>query len=302
MRELRHLSFNAGAEGVRAAERLLATYDLGKAAKLHAGDSILKGYCTITLDAADARLPPLVADLEQFLGEPPLVRAERQYDDGELGAMAWLHLRVATAGLLGGVNLDQPYDIAASCPECGAGARAIPPVIADLARMGRKALDRTAHDGLVIVSDALATAIEQSDLTGVTLLPARSRSRRETDPGFRVLSLESTWSRMSGSSNVDRGHLCPVCGRSGYADDPRGVTELRYTQPPPHAADWNCSWEYFGDYRGSGNPRVPRVGGAPALIVSQRVRQLLTRQHVRQLRYEPIVFDSAIYRGDAPGA
>lgn len=292
MRELRHITFNAGTEGVPAAERLLAKYDLGRAATLHAGDSILKGYCRITLDAADPRLPLLVADLERLLGERPLVRAERQYDGAELDATPWLHLRVATAGLLGGVNLDQPYDAAASCRECGAGARPIPPVIADLSRMGRKALDRTAHDGLVIVTNALAAAMEQSDLTGVTFLPARRRSRKESDSGFRVLSIASTWPQLSGSSHVDRRHVCPVCGRGGHADVPHGVTELRYAEPPQQAADWNCTWEYFGDYGRSGDPRAQRVGGAPALIVSQGVRQLLQRQRVRQLLYEPIAFDS----------
>jgi hypothetical protein len=293
VRELRHIHFNAGAEGVPAVERLLAKYDLGDAAKLHAGASILKGYCTVTLDAADPRVPLLVADVERLVDEHPLVRAERQYDDAELAAMPWLHLRVATAGLLGGVNLDQPYDAAASCRECGAGARVIPPVIADLARMGRKALDRTAHDGHVIVTDALATAIEQSDLSGVAFLPARRRSRQQSDSGFRALSIVNTWPPLSGSAHVDRGHRCPVCGRGGHADLPYGVTELRYEEPPQRAADWNCTWEYFGDYRGSGNPRATRVGGAPALIVSQRVRQLLLRQRVRHVLFEPIFFESA---------
>ena len=159
--------------------------------------------------------------------------------------------------------------------------------------MGRKALDRTAHDGLVIVTDALATAIEQSDLTGVTFLPARRRSRQESDSGFRALSIASSWPALSAAAQVDRRHICPVCGRGGHTDVPHGVTELRYAEPPQQAADWNCTWEYFGDYRRSGDPRAKRVGGAPALIVSQGVRQLLQRQRVRQLRFEPILFESS---------
>src|SRR5206468_6826812 len=122
---------------------------------------------------------------------------------------------------------------------------------AELSKMGKKKLDRTAHDGFIIVTRDLASAIEREGFTGIAMLPARRRSPSTADAAYRALSITSTWPPLAASARIDRHQACPVCRRAGYFDLSDDVTELHYGCAPHDAADWNHTWEYFGDYRRS---------------------------------------------------
>jgi hypothetical protein len=91
-----------------------------------------------------------------------------------------------TAGLLGGTNLGQEFDYASACIVCGAGAQPVPPILADLVRMGTKQLDVTAHDGLIIVARDLAERLEQpvSRASNLCLFAVALRKHRTTHLGI----------------------------------------------------------------------------------------------------------------------
>jgi hypothetical protein len=237
----------------------------------------------------------LLDELEQ-LGASPGVRADREYTRRELDAFDWLVLRIRTAGLSGGINLQQPYDFAAACPLCGAGAAAIPPLIADLSRMGKKAIDQTAHDGHIVVSRALADAIRNTGLTGVEFLPTRRRSQKVPDEQCFWMNVTSEWGPMSPSRIVSVDDPCPECGRSGHYDAYSEVTEFRYASFPADVPDFNRTWEYFGLWRVPAHMEHlkdgPNVGGARMLIVSQRVRRCFQAAKVRGVSFDPVLPES----------
>lgn len=240
---------------------------------------------SVTLDVNDERLPRLLRELERA-GEKPHPRADRTYTRKELDTLEWLNLRIATAGLSGGANFDQPYDHSKACKECGAGAKPIPPIIADLPRMGKKKIDATANDGLLIITQELGAAIETAGLTGFELLPVRRRSQTEPDPNYYWLRITSEWPTMAPDSVLAIENLCTECERAGHFDTYGEVTEYRYASVPQSANDFNQTWEYFGVWKWG------RVGGARGFVVSQRVRQCFLAMKVTHVRYEPVFFSN----------
>ncbi|HEY3042416.1 MAG TPA: hypothetical protein VGJ39_00220 [Vicinamibacterales bacterium] len=310
MTELRHISFNLGASGIKATEQLLRTVGVSADADLHI-DGVLAGLCSVTLEADDARFPALLAALQEQ-GATPLIRAERRYSDSELAAFPWLLLRVTTAGLAGGVNLGQPYDYTRACSTCGAGAEPIPPLLAALGSMGRKAIDRTAHDGHVIVTRQLADAIEAEGLTGVEFLPVTRAPEKSPDPRFRWMRIPGELEPLAPTSVVATEDRCPSCGRAGHFDALERATELRYSGSPTDDSDFSYTWEYFGVWRRPAgvaqdflsaeasatavSPAVKSVGGARLPIVSHYVRALFRRLKVRGVAFEPV------WRGADSGA
>ena len=291
MTEIRFIGFSL--PDPEAVTRLLRRFDLER----FAAPAEPRGcWCQVRLEADDPRLVLLLDELA-MRGSQPVVRAEREYTKRELDAFDWLLLRVRTAGLAGGVNLGQPYDFAAACPLCGAGATAIPPLIVDLSRMGKKAIDQTAHDGHLVVSRVLADAIRDAGLLGAEFLPTRRRKQKEPDPQFLWMSVTSQWGPMSTSSVVRVDDLCPECGRSGHYDAYSEVTEFRYASFPADAPDFNWSWEYFGLWRVPAHMEHlkdgPNVGGARMLIVSQRVRRCFQAAKIRGVSFEPVLLESA---------
>jgi len=292
VKELRHIFFNVGPEGVGAARAFLAEYTLADQAEI-VGDGLLAGNCHVTLPATDVRLDRLCQEIQARFEQSPLVRAERIYSDRELDAREWLLLRVGTAGLMGGINMGQPYDHSHACGECGAGAVPMAPLLADLARMGKKQLDRTAHDGHIVVSQRLAGRIQALGLTGVEINPVQRQRGKEPDSAYRWLRITAEWPPLSAGARIHRARMCPRCGRSGHFDLSEQVTELRYAAVPATASDWNLTWEYFGEWQLPPGPPRRCVGGERWLIVSQRARTLLRDERVQGLGFDPIVVAAA---------
>ena len=287
MRDYKHLTFNLGAEELEAARALLTRHGLLTEAALQPEGHPLAGLCTVTLLADDPRLALLADELES-LGDAPMVRAERRYTKKELDTADWLLLRVATARQLAD-DLAQPHQRDLACPECGAGAEPIPPLRAHLRLMGKRELDQTAHAGHVIVSARLAALMEREGLTGAEYRSVSRSSNSPPNPDYRWLQVVSTFPPLDATARVGRQKQCSVCGRAGHFDLVAEPTELRFSTLPPKPADWNRTWEHFGEWRLPPERRHEQVGGAPDLIVSQRVRQLLSRERVSRLHFEPVV-------------
>jgi hypothetical protein len=284
MRDDRIVSFNLGARRLRESQALLSRLALWESAELEQSGPIV-GFCLVRLAATDPRLPELVAAL-QDLGHPVVPRAERCYSGKELAAFSWFRLRVATAGLMGGVNLDQPYDFADACSTCGAGARPIPPLRIDANRMGKKLLDATAHDGQVIVASSLVSSLLSAGLTGFELRPVVHLTGRAAN-AFVWLQVTSQWQPFQPTSVVATSDPCPTCPRAGNFDSWAEPTELHYSAPPVDTTDIGHTYEYFGVWR-LRDERQP-VGGHRALLVSQAFRQALIDAKVRHLKFDPLV-------------
>ena len=158
----------------------------------------------------------------------------------------WYLLRVRTAGLLGSINLGQGYDRANACPTCGAGARPVPPLVADLPRMGKKTIDRTAHDGRVITTRHFSKSLVQLDRTGFTEQPVRSRGNKRPHPGFVWLDVTAEWPPIAPSSELEREDQCPRCGRAGHFDCAGRPTRLRVQFPNDPVAEFTpCDFDQF---------------------------------------------------------
>jgi hypothetical protein len=204
----------------------------------------------------------------------------------------WYLLRVRTAGLLGTINLGQEYDRANACPTCGAGARPVPPLVADLARMGKKTIDCTAHDGRLIATRRFADVMGAAGITGFAEQPVRSRGNERPDPRFAWLDITAEWPPLAPSSELEREDQCPRCGRAGHFDLAGRPTRLVYQRVPETACDFNVTWEYFGVWRTAmtAEKRQP-VGGGRHLIVSARARELFLVQKVKHVSFEPLEFE-----------
>jgi hypothetical protein len=201
----------------------------------------------------------------------------------------WHLLRVKTAGLLGGSILGQEFEYTGACIVCGAGARPVPPILADLARMGAKQLDVTAHDGLIIVARELAERFEAAGLTGFTSSPVHGRSPKAPHGSFRHVAISYVWPPSDESSRLATEDPCPVCRRAGHFDIHPTGTQLVYSAVPPAATDFGHTWEYFGTWHLVARAGRRPVGGQQFVIVSERARALLGSLHRRHLAFEPVV-------------
>ena len=291
MKETWFVSFNLGRAKLSLTRTLLAKAGLTEVADLHPEDHPLAGYCSLTVAAGHAGVAVLRDELARH-GESLSVRLDRRYSDRELDQLPWLQLIVVTAGLMGGANYRQPYDRARACPTCGAGAFPVGALIAELSRMGRKHIDRTAHDGHLVVTRTLANAVQEAGLTGVDWRPVRRDHKPDPDPGFAWLNVVSQWPRMLPTRVLAVADLCPACGKMGHFHPVDRPAEWHYGSVPDQARDFNYTWERFGVWRGKPwHDDYPPVGGAGGVIVSQRVRQLFARVGVRQVKYAPVYFD-----------
>jgi hypothetical protein len=201
-------------------------------------------------------------------------------------------LRIRTAGLLATINLGQIYDHTNACPTCGVGARPLPPLIAELTRMGKKIVDYTAHDGLLITTRGFADALIAAGLTGFTVQAARSRGSERPHPAFVWLDVTAEWPPLAPGSQLDREDPCPRCRRAGHFDVPGGRTRFVTRAVPDAPCDFNVTWEYFGVWRTAmtAGKRSP-VGGARCFIVSAKARELFVAHKVRHVSFEPLEYE-----------
>lgn len=213
----------------------------------------------------------------------------------ELDGYPWVVLRVATSGLPGGVNYDQQFDSSRACPTCGAGARPTPALVANLNKMGRKRLDRTAHEGQFVISADFAEALRSSVLTGFSISSVQHFSTRHDDARFFWLRIVSEWPRMHPRRILTIEDPCPACQRGGHFDSYKCATEFWYDHAPPSASDFNLTWEYFGPWRPHRfSSRTVPVGGCQMPILSRRARIFLQQHKIKHVSFDPVFFESTV--------
>lgn len=168
----------------------------------------------------------------------------------------------------------------------------MPPLIADLARMGKKIVDCTAHDGRLIATHQFADALGAAGSTGFIEQAVRSRGSDRPHPGFVWLDITAEWPPLAPGSQLGREDPCPRCRRAGHFDVAGGRTRFVSRDVPDSACDFNVTWEYFGVWRTAmtADKRLP-VGGAQYLVVSARVRELFVTHKVRHVSFEPLEYE-----------
>ena len=186
-------------------------------------------------------------------------------------------------------NLGQAFNFEFACKTCGAGATPRSPLFIDSNRLGKKALDATAHDLRIVVRSALADSLVEEGLTGFVIGPVVHKTETRIRPIPEVRWLEPTfeWPPFHPSSIVAREDQCPACRRSGHFDSPSPETSLRYECAPSGATDFGATYEYFGRWRAPGKSG-PDVGGGRLTIISDRFRRALVAEKVRHVSFEPI--------------
>jgi hypothetical protein len=288
MQDYLFISFFLGHDSGAAAKRLLEECDLldhalAARANRHAWLEEVHTGVRVRLPTNDERLQRLLNRLAER-GVTPFTRIDREYSDSELNEAEWLTLRVATAGLNGGIDYGQVYAFTNACPTCGAGSAPVPPLLAELGSMGKKDVDHLVYEGHLIVSSRVAAAV--SDMTGVELAPVQS-PRKAPDPRFAWLKITSGLPRMH--SGYKRYDVCESCGRAGHYSNSPSPDAPTYSVLSDELPDFNLTWEYFGDWRQQRHKGQTRpVGGGAGLVVSQRVRQRLLALRVRRLLWIPV--------------
>lgn len=293
MKDFLFVSFFLGHEAGHRARRLLAECDLLEVAlaspynrdawrgKLHFGVSL-------RLPVEDPRLAPLLRRV-RAAGETPFTRLDREHSQQELDSAEWLIVRSATAGLYGGVDYGQSYRFENACPTCGAGAELIPPLIAELGRMGKKDIDHLVYEGHLIVSKRLMLAFQKAGLTGFERGQVRLRRGAPSAQHF-WLRITSEFPQLHESTTgYEIEAQCPVCGRAGHYGSATEAEAPRYNRVPIDASDFNRTWEYFGNWQQVRSETHTRpVGGGQGIVVSQRTRRVLQDLEVRRLVWIPM--------------
>jgi hypothetical protein len=291
MQDFQFVSFFLGHRKGEEARRLLRSCDLldvalSDRANRNAWSGELHHGVNVRLPVEDERIKILLDQLHQR-GVEPFTRIDREYSGWELDQADWLILRIATAGLYGGIDCNQEYVRDNGCKTCGAGVTPIAPLVAELGKMGKKDLDHLVYEGHLIASSRVARELIR--LSGVEAVPVRS-PRRPPDARFKWLRITSSFPRMHPSTTgVATENVCSTCGRAGHYGDPMHPETPVYETVPKLVSDLNHTWEYFGDWQQVRNitNRI-RVGGCRGIIVSKRVRQALQQLNVRRLVWVPI--------------
>lgn len=291
MQDYQHVSFFLGHHRGAAARALLTECGLleialAYRANRHAWMGDLHTGVHIRLRVEDERLHALLERLRSA-NVHTLTRLDREHTERELDSAEWLVTRVATAGLLGGVDYGQAYDFATACSQCGAGAHPIGPLIADLGSMGKKDLDHLIYEGHWIATARVASGLRH--LTGFEWSAVKSR-RRPSDARFAWLRIESSLPPLHPSSTgyaIDT--ACDACGRCGHCCDAREPEVPTYAAVPRDARDFNVMFEQLGDWRQVRHAaQVRPIGACRSFVVSQRARQALRALGVRRLVWTPV--------------
>jgi hypothetical protein len=293
MQDFLFVSFFLGHDAGDRARRLLAECELldialTSRANRHAWSGDVHFGVSLRLPVEDERLNTLLKQL-RAAGEEPFTRLDREYSLEELDSADWLIMRIATAGLYGGVDYGQSYRFENACGTCGAGAELVPPLVAELGKMGKKDIDHLVYEGHFIVTKRIATALVKAGITGIEPTPVQT-PRRPPSAHHVWLRITSEFPRLDESTTgYETEAPCTVCGRGGHYGSAKKPEVPRYKPVPGATPDFNRTWEYFGDWRQVRSETHSRpVGGSQGVVVSQRVRRVLQGLRVRRLVWIPM--------------
>jgi hypothetical protein len=171
----------------------------------------------------------------------------------------------------------------------GADAAPITPLRTDLGKMGKKQIDHLVYEGHLIATKRVVDGLE--GLTGWLPMQVCSKGGRPNDE-FSWLKITNTLPRMqSGTSGYVTEDPCEKCGRAGHYGDSTRPEIPRYGSVDGFA-DFNLTWEYFGNWhQRRHHSHLRTIGGSRGIVVSQRVRKRLLELKVGRLNWIPVYAD-----------
>lgn len=259
--------------------------------------------------------PPFVRKLKIALDDPRALELDalamgwlitRTYSPQELDAAVLLHLVITSTFEPAGEECGTTYDESVAChyretetfpvsipggrsvdlieQRCGAGRKQSSDLRLDLRRVPRsKDIARTIADEWVI-SDRFAALLEGIRATGFEARPVFQRSQHEPSRTWHQLTITApsvdivppTLAGVRPSDLDSEGtYRCPL----GHVIGLNLLSELTVSRRDRPKTDFAITRQYIGVRRGLLAP-------APLIVVSQRVREVIERNHIKGCRLE----------------
>jgi hypothetical protein len=85
-------------------------------------------------------------------------------------------------------------------------------------------------------------------------------------------------------------NLCSSCGRAGHYGTGNSPEVPVYEAISLTAADFNATWEYFGDWQEvlSSTHKQP-IGGKRGVVISKRARQVFLKLQIPRMVWIPVM-------------
>jgi hypothetical protein len=207
-------------------------------------------------------------------------RTRREYSAEEIAEASLFRFEVRSFFEPAGEECGTEYDESAACPECGAGAAQVGPLVLAGSRIPKgKDISETIA-GEMVVSRRVVELFRRHKVTGVGLEPVRvNRGREVSEDWFQLRVPTSEAEIVAPPTRV---------GITPFDEDPEGkcrcsrgdliglnlLSEVSIRKDSRGEADFVATKQYIGTRRGLLRPR--RV-----ILISPRVRRLLVDEKVR---------------------
>lgn len=291
-----YLSFNEGRSRYDFVRTLLLKAGCG-IDDLAGPEDFLCGLYGHTFDADD----PVLASLRKVLSDAGVKwseRVEHIYSVKELKQFPFLRLGVNRKSIDGGLPREGAlYDLSSACPQCGTGAVQVSPLLLVERQLPRKGDLVTTYSGHLLISEHLAQAFREHDVTGVELRQALAKRTQAPLPWWQVLcgyTMPPAGPQTRGLiHDISPGWGCPVCNRDMYAEvfsHPLLLVYSRSQVDPAALPDIVQTWECFGRSVPRDDPARSLIRGyaQPLILIGQKVFAILLDLKVRDTFYTPV--------------
>lgn len=242
----------------------------------------------VSFDAASPALACLFDELKS-VGLTWTLRRENVYDEEELRAAPLLRLVVDRAPKgTGGPRSGTEYDLSRACTTCGSGAVQVSPL-----RLMRSELPKTGpiyetFTGEVLVSERLRDALSAIEPAGLEMREVVDAKAGAGVAFFQLLS-PSLPPMDPATQGLLREGQCPDCRRDGHFDSMKEPMRIVYrrTDLPDALLDAHSTYERFGNSK-LRTPLSESNFAPPLLLVSPRIYEVMTRERVPRLKFEPV--------------
>jgi hypothetical protein len=223
-------------------------------------------------------------------------RIEHIYTDGELRRFPLLNLTVDRKPLeAGGPEYGTTYDLSASCPRCGSGAKQTSALMLPLAGLPKSGMLCEAAHGEILVAATLANALREAKLSALELRQARFYRNNEPLPWWQMISTYQMPPMSEATEGVIRSERlppCPHCQRDGHYNSATRPTQIAYdvcVVDPEALPDVVETWERFGRSNIDQDFRFSHLG-EPLILVSPKVLDVFRRLKIKGARFQPVRF------------
>jgi len=211
-------------------------------------------------------------------------RIRRTYTKEELASASLFRFEVRSFFEPAGEECGTRYDESTACPDCGAGARQIGPLVLPSSRIPKAKDISETIAGEMVVSRRVVELFERHNVTGVRLEPVRVNKGRDVSADWYQLSVPIPDADIVPPTRVGINPFDEDPG--GECRCPRGdliglnlLSEVSISKETRGTADFIASRQFVGTRRGLLRP-------GRVILISPRVRELLKKEKVRAVEME----------------